>query len=172
MKDDEITLYQSYVGILQWAIELGCIDVAHAGSTMVKFMAAPCQGHLVALVRTFAYLKQHLRSNIVFDPTYKDWSHKNWIQGDWVELYPEAAELIPGNAPEAQGEPVQLNMYCHAMDLIARRSTTGILIFANSSPILWYSKRKKMIESSVFGSELVALKIATEMKKGLRYKHT
>jgi hypothetical protein len=34
LKDDEITLYQNYVGILRCAIELGRIDVANAGPTM------------------------------------------------------------------------------------------------------------------------------------------
>jgi hypothetical protein len=45
-----------------------------------------------------------------------------------------------------------------------------VLIFANSTPIIWYSKRQNTIESSVFGSEFVALKIATEINEGLRYK--
>jgi hypothetical protein len=119
--------------MLRWAIELGRIDITHAGSAMAKFMAAPCEGHLVALVSIIAHLKQHIRSPIVLDPTYRDWSHKNWIQGDWITFYPGAAEMIPGNAPEPQGQPVQLNMYydaAHATDLVTRRSTTGILIFA------------------------------------------
>jgi hypothetical protein len=68
---------------------------------------------------------------------------------------------------------VQLNMFCdasHATDLITRRSTTGIIIFAQGTPVLWYSKRQNTIETSTFGSEFVALKIATEMVEGLRYR--
>ena len=37
-------------------------------------------------------------------------------------------------------------------------------------PIHWYSKHQLTIESSAFGSEFVALKIATEMMEGLEYK--
>jgi hypothetical protein len=64
-------------------------------------------------------------------------------------------------------------MFCdasHATDLITRRSTTGIIFFLNGTPINWYSRRQNTIESSTFGSEFVALKIATEMNEALRYK--
>jgi hypothetical protein len=48
---------------------------------------------------------------------------------------------------------------CHA----TRRSTTGIILFVNGAPISWYSKRQNTIESTVVGSEFVALQIAVEM---------
>ena len=38
------------------------------------------------------------------------------------------------------------------------------------APILWYSKKQGSIESSSFGSELSAMKIAVELVEGLRYK--
>ena len=75
--------------------------------------------------------------------------------------------------PEPRGKPVQINMFCdasHASCLASRRSTTGIVIFLNGAPVTWYSKRQNTVESSAFGSEFVALKIATEMNEGLRYK--
>ena len=37
-------------------------------------------------------------------------------------------------------------------------------------PILWYSKRQNMLESSTFGSEFVALHIAVEMNNALQIK--
>ena len=60
-------------------------------------------------------------------------------------------------------------MFCdasHATDLI----TTGIILFLDGIPIKWYSKRQNTIEASTFGSEFVALKIATEMNDAMRYK--
>jgi hypothetical protein len=63
LDDDGTTLYQSYLGILRWAIELGRIDLAHFGSTMAKFSVAPREGHLTAVVRGFAYVKKHLQSH-------------------------------------------------------------------------------------------------------------
>jgi hypothetical protein len=40
----------------------------------------------------------------------------------------------------------------------------------NRAPILWFSKRQNTVETSTFGSEFVALRIATELIQGLRYK--
>jgi hypothetical protein len=40
----------------------------------------------------------------------------------------------------------------------------------NRAPILWYSKRQNTVETSTFGSEYVAARIAVEMIEGLRYK--
>jgi len=36
--------------------------------------------------------------------------------------------------------------------------------------VSWYSKRQNTVETSTFGSEIVALRIAIEMVEGLRYK--
>ena len=58
----------------------------------------------------------------------------------------------------------------HAGNKVARRSHTGILICLNSAPIDWYSKRQNTVESSSFGSEFIALRVATEKIEALRYK--
>ena len=57
----------------------------------------------------------------------------------------------------------------HARDQLTRRSVTGILILLNNTPISWYSKRQKTVESSTYGSELVASRIAVEKIIALRY---
>jgi hypothetical protein len=170
---DDMSLYQSYVGIMRWACELGRIDMAHTGATMAKFMAAPREGHIVGLVKAFAYLKKHLRSKIVVDPIPRDWSDLEWETGDWREFYPDAEESIPDSIPEVRGRAVQINLFvdsAHATCLVSRRSTTGIVIFLNGTPVLWYSKRQNTIESSTFGSEFVAAWIAAEMNDALRLK--
>ena len=101
LEGDEVTLYQSYIGILHWAVELQRIDIAHATATMAKFMSAPRQGHMVGVLRILAYLHHHIQSKIVADPEYHDWSHKAWTQAKWKEFYPDATEPIPDNTPEA-----------------------------------------------------------------------
>jgi hypothetical protein len=75
--------------------------------------------------------------------------------------------------PEPHGNEVQIQMFCdaaHATCLATRRSTTGVIIFVNGAPIRWYSKRQNTVESSTFGSEFVALKIAMELNIAMRYK--
>ena len=44
------------------------------------------------------------------------------------------------------------------------------MIYINKAPISWFSKRQTTIESSTFGSEFVALRLATEQIISLRYK--
>jgi hypothetical protein len=77
------------------------------------------------------------------------------------------------NAPEPKGKEV--NMYCfcdadHAGDRLTRQSQTGIFIFLNRAPIVWYSKKQNTVESSTFGSEFVALRLAVDLIVSLRYK--
>ena len=54
--------------------------------------------------------------------------------------------------------------------MITRRSHTGILTYVQNAPIIWFSKRQNTVESSSFGSEFVALRIAMEILVSLRYK--
>ena len=80
--------------------------------------------------------------------------------------------MIPPDMPEPLGEPVQLNVFVdsddHAGDTVTRRSRTGVIIFINKAPIIWYSKKQGSIETSSFGSEFMAMKTAVEMTEGLR----
>ena len=51
-----------------------------------------------------------------------------------------------------------------------RRSHSGVLIYLNRAPIIWFSNRQNTVESSTFGSEFVVMKQAVELTEGLRYK--
>ena len=57
----------------------------------------------------------------------------------------------------------------HAHDILTRRSVTGALLFLNNTPVRWVSKRQKTVETSTYGSELVAAKHATELILEYRY---
>ena len=46
----------------------------------------------------------------------------------------------------------------------------GILLFVNKAPIIWLSKRTNTVESSTFGSEIVAMRSAVDLIESLRYK--
>jgi Reverse transcriptase (RNA-dependent DNA polymerase) len=174
LDDDDTQLYQSYIGILRWAVELGRIDLAHSAGVMARFAAAPRQGHLYQVLHIFAYCKKHLESKVVFDQKANDFSHIEWVNHDWKQFYPELdGEALPVGRPQERGRAVQINLFCdaaHATCHLTRRSTTGIIFFINGAPIIWYSKRQNTIESSTFGSEFVALKIAIEMNEAIRYK--
>jgi hypothetical protein len=75
--------------------------------------------------------------------------------------------------PVPLGKPIRLTTYFdanHAYDLDTRRSVTGVLLFANKTPVQWYCKRQNTIESSTYGSELVVGRIACELSMAMRYK--
>ena len=75
--------------------------------------------------------------------------------------------------PELRGNLVTTHCFVdtsHADNKSNQRSKTGILIFLNRSSILRFSKRQNTVESSNFGSEMVALKTAVEMIQGLQFK--
>jgi hypothetical protein len=57
----------------------------------------------------------------------------------------------------------------HANDLVTRRSITGILVMLNKTPVRWISKRQKTVETSTYGSKLVASRVATELILEIRY---
>jgi hypothetical protein len=58
----------------------------------------------------------------------------------------------------------------HAGCQLTRRSHTGVILYINRAPIIWYTKRQNTVESSTFGSEFIAMKIAVKLIEGLRYK--
>jgi hypothetical protein len=75
--------------------------------------------------------------------------------------------------PEQRGQSVTTSCFVdsdHAGCRIMRRSHTGVIVFVNNAPILWYSKRQSTVKSSTFGSEFVALRTAIDTIEGLRYK--
>ena len=75
--------------------------------------------------------------------------------------------------PEPRGREVVISCFCdadHAGCRATGRSHSGILIFVNRAPILFYSKQQSTVEASTFGSELIAMRLAVEMIEGLRYK--
>jgi hypothetical protein len=164
--------YQNLIGVLRWAMELGRIDIFIAVSLLSQYLASPRQGHLEQVFRIFAYLKAHSRSKVVFDDTFIAWRN-TFQQVNWEHFYPDALEPVPSSMPEARGPEVQINCFVdanHAGNVVTRWSHTGVLIFLNKAPIVWYLKRQNTVESSTFGSEFVALKIATELVQGLRFK--
>ena len=169
--EEDASYYQQQIGVLRWMVELGRIDICTEVSMLAAYSACPRQGHLAAVIHLFAYLKNHSRSKMVFDPMPMD--HDSHTSYDWTDFYQQVKELIPADAPKPRGKAVQTTCFVdsdHAGDQVTRRSRTGVLIFMGRAPIVFYSKKQGSIETSSFGSELSAMKTAVELIEGLRYK--
>ena len=168
-----ITQYQGHIGVLRWICELGRIDILVAVSMLSRYSASPREGHLDQVLHVFAYLKRYPRSRLVFDDNKPDYSKVDWRTADWAEFYPDAQEPLPPNMPETRGKSVTTTCFVdadHANCQVTRRSHSGVLIYLNRAPVLWFSKRQNTVETSTFGSEFVAMKQAVDMCEGLRYK--
>jgi hypothetical protein len=166
-------VYQELIGILRWAVELGRVDILLATSLMSTYMAMPREGHLQQLYRMFGYLKIHPKRKIAFDPQHPAINELRFKKCDWHDFYRDAAEAVPGDMPAPRGNIMSTHCFVdasHGSDRATRRSQTGIRIFCNKAPIMWYSKRQNTVEASTFGSEFQAMKNAVELIESLRYK--
>jgi hypothetical protein len=170
---DRQNYFQGLIGVLRWLCELGRLDILVPVSMLSRYLAQARTGHLEQCFHIFAYLKAHERSTMVFDDTSPNIDRRRFIKREWGDFYPDAKEAIPDNIPETRGLSVTMTCFVdadHAGCTDTRRSHTGVIILVNRAPILWYSKRQTTVETSTFGSEIVALRIAIEMIEGLRYK--
>ena len=62
-------------------------------------------------------------------------------------------ENLPSDRARPKEELCTLTFYVnadHAKDKLTRRSVTGVLILLNNTPISWYSKRQKTVESTTY----------------------
>ena len=150
--EDQVELYQSLIGIMRWLCEIGRVDILTETSLLSTYLTCPRIGHLHQALHVFKYLKDHNRSRVVFDPSYVDINDDHLSPDDRAatkakymkELYPDAVQFKPGNAPRPRGRPVQITCFVdadHAGDKITRRSRTGIIIFLNKAPIIWWTKK-------------------------------
>ena len=175
LSDNERTYYQELIGVLRWATELGRVDILHEVSLLSQYQACPREGHMREVMHIVAFLRDHPKRSI-----YMDWTESglkvNQIrssQTEFKQLYRDAEEELPKRMPIPRGYAVTTEAWVdasHATNKKTRKSHSGYIIFINSAPILWYSKRQNTVEASTFGSEFIALKACIEAITHLRYK--
>ena len=120
------------------------------------------------------YLKWKHNYRLFFDPTYPDIDFDTFNDGsEWKTFYGDVTKAIPPNEPAPRGKSVDLRMWVdsdHAGETITRRSRTGYFIFLNTVLIDWLIKKQATIESSVFGTDFIAMKTGVDALRGIRYK--
>ena len=176
LEEDEASYYHSLIGVLRWIVELGRVDINTEVSMLSSHLALPRIGHLEQLFHIFAYLKKKHNSEMVYDPTEPEVNRAAFPREDWsYSIYGDdnLDEVLPINMPSPIGKSFTMRVYVdsdHAGDQVTRHSRTGFIVFLNSAPIYWSSKKQNSCETSTYGSELLAMKQATEYVRGLRYK--
>jgi hypothetical protein len=101
---------------------------------LAQYLVKPRVGHIDQVFHIFAYLKSHIHSKIVLDPSKPVIYERYFTKMDWKDFYPDAPEPIPLNAPEPRGNDVVVSCFVyadHAGNKITSRSHTGIILFCN-----------------------------------------
>jgi len=172
-----IKIYQSLVGAMQWAVQIGRMDITTAVMTMSSFRANPRKGHLDRCKRIYGYLSKMRHAIIRIRTEEPDLSGIQDKTYDWESsVYSEAEEIIPENSPRPLGKRVIIMTFVDANlyhDYVSGKSVTGILHYFNKTPIDWYSKKQATVETATYGSEFVAARTAAEqiidLRQMLRY---
>ena len=165
--------YRMLVGSGLWATTLGRYDVLYSVNTFARYNAIPREGHLKGMLRVFGYLKSHAKAKLVFDTRDFQEEIGKTVAHGWGELYPNATEELPPDMPVPKMKPVTItSIYdaSHAPCLVTRRSVTGICLLINNMLLRCTSKRQNTVETSTYGAEMVAGRLAVEQVMDLRYK--
>jgi hypothetical protein len=138
------------------------------------YQANPREGHLEALYLIVHYLWKNPIRQIVFDPNtpYVDESAFQ-IDADWTEFYGDVVEEEPPDMPEPLGKPVTISTFVnadHADNVVTRRLHSGMFIFVNNALIKSFSNKHNTVESSTYGSEMVAMRLARDFIVEMRIK--
>jgi hypothetical protein len=166
--------YRALIGSANWIITLGRFNITYATMALARYSMAPQEGHFKAMQKVFlGYLRKYPKGSILIDHGHFDHStHTHTRSDNWQEFYPDAEEEFPPDQPEPFGVKARISIYVdadHAHNMVSRGSVTGIILFVNKTPVKWISKRQKTVESSTYGSELVAAQIATDLAVKYRY---
>ena len=179
LDDDDHTKYQMLIGMLNWIVTIGRIDIAFAVTSLSRFVASPRHGHLLRVLHVFGYLKKKFNKRIVVDsrePIVVNNGAEGLLDIDLTEKlaehYPDAKEEIDDKVPEPLLDELKITAYVdsdHAHDKVSRRSMTGLIIFVGRTPVFYMAKRQGAIETSTYGAEFIAMKTAVEEVISVRY---
>jgi hypothetical protein len=166
--------YQSMIGMAQWLVTLGRIDVCYAVSSLRRFCAAPREGHYKRVLRLWGYLKKYPDKAVAIDARDPIFNPTEPIdfQPDFEDQYGYATEDIDPMFPEALYDELTVSIFFdsdHAHDKKTGRSISGIIVFVGRTPIIWKSKRQGAIQTSTYGAEFCAMRLATEEAHSIRY---
>ena len=137
------------IGMLNWIVTIGRLDVAYAVSSLSRFTSCPRKGHMERAINVFGYLKRYPNRRIVVDSSDPD------IEGDlrvldpdytevFKEFYPDACEDCGRKIPSPRINEMEITCFVdsdHGHDRVTRRSITGIVIFVGRTPVYFSSKR-------------------------------
>ncbi|XP_066361011.1 secreted RxLR effector protein 161-like [Miscanthus floridulus] len=126
----DATLYRSIIGGLCYLVHMRS-DIAFTVGYVSRFMEDPREDHWATVKRLLHYVKGMVDHGIIF--------------------------------PKTGGSRLQLTVFSDvdmAGDIDEQRSTSGVLVFLGSAPILWLSLKQKVVALSTCEAEYIAVATA------------
>ena len=169
-------IYWSMIGMLQWAVTIGRIDIHHAVMCMSRFRAQPRKGHLQAVCKIFGYLNNYKTASIKFRtaiPDYSKFIQEQQTDFDWSYIYGKVKEMIPDGLPAAKGKSVRITFFLDANlghDKVTGRSCSGIITMLNMTPTDWFCKLQNTVETATYSSEFTVARQCVDKALAERYK--
>ena len=84
------------------------------------------------------------------------------FKADFEDQYEYASEEIDLAFPEPKGKPIATSIIIfdsdHAYDTENRRSISGVLVVAGSTPVSWMSKCQRAVATSTYSAEFCAMR--------------
>ena len=128
--------YQQLIGILNWIMQIGRLDIAYATVSLARFVAAPRKTHLKHALYVFGYLKKFPNARTVVDsrdPIY-EYGQEHLTEDlskNMKNIYPEALEEVDRQLPKALMPELSLTVFVdsdYAHNKITRQSVTGMIV--------------------------------------------
>jgi hypothetical protein len=174
LEDDMHREYQSLIGMLQWAVSLCHIDICFAVCSLSRFCACPREGHFKRALWIWGYLKKYPGRSLKRD--HNTFQLQSELLDtdliDFTEQYAYAREKIDTKFPRPMGKELDVSVYVdsdHAHDKVSGRSISGVMVMVGSTPIIWKSKRQGAVQTSTYGAEFSAMRLATKETITIQY---
>ena len=98
------------------------------------------------LLHVFVYLKKHMNTEMVFDPSETEIDMNSFQRQDWsYSIYSLPGEVLKEalspNKPNSLGNGFKIRCFVdsdHAGGSLTRRLRTGFIVMLNNAPIYWH----------------------------------
>jgi hypothetical protein len=105
--------YMQLIGILRWAVELGCINIFYEVSILSQYQVNPHVGHLEVAYHIFLYMKKNLDwGRLAYDPATLNIDYSMYNDNDdWTSFYGNVKGELPPKMPKARGNPITISAF-------------------------------------------------------------
>jgi hypothetical protein len=97
LNKEDVAFYQELVGVLQWATEIGRVNILLEVALLSQYLANPREGHPEQLLHIFAFLRKHPKITLYLSPEIPlmDFGAFQTKMEDFHVIYRDAEEPIP-----------------------------------------------------------------------------